>query len=182
MSEHRGANSARLLVVCTGNAARSVMAGVMLKHLAHEVGKDVHVVTAGTHALEGRPMSNRTRSALESIGGLEDLELSSHRSHQLSESDLSSADVVIAMEVDNVSYVRRRHEEAALKTGLMRTLATTLPEGEIPLDQKVKLLELGCAVLDPVDDVADPAGKDEDAYVECALELWGLSRQLMARL
>ncbi|MHB8320325.1 MAG: arsenate reductase/protein-tyrosine-phosphatase family protein [Acidimicrobiales bacterium] len=182
MIERVDRRGCELLVVCTGNAARSVMAGIMLEQLASETGTDLHVVTAGTHALEGRPMSQRTREALERLEGLRDLDLRAHRSRQLTESDLSGADVVIGMEVDHVLYVRTRHESAAWKTGLFQTLAREIPPGPTPLDQKIKLLDLDHVDLDPRDDVADPAGRDADAYDECAVKLWELSEQLIWRL
>ena len=54
-----------LLVLCTGNAARSVMAGFMLDALSDgRPGAPLHVVTAGTHSIDGQPMGLRTRTAL----------------------------------------------------------------------------------------------------------------------
>ena len=54
-----------LLVLCTGNAARSVMAGFMLEHLRDgRAGDPLHIVTAGTHTIDGQPMGMRTRAAL----------------------------------------------------------------------------------------------------------------------
>ncbi len=48
-----------LLVLCTGNAARSVMAGFMLEHLRDgRPGDPLHIVTAGTHTIDGQPMGN----------------------------------------------------------------------------------------------------------------------------
>ena len=54
-----------LLVLCTGNAARSVMAGFMLELLRDgRAGDPLHIVTAGTHTIDGQPMGMRTRAAL----------------------------------------------------------------------------------------------------------------------
>ncbi|HEY9558457.1 MAG TPA: low molecular weight phosphatase family protein, partial [Acidimicrobiales bacterium] len=69
-----------ILFICTGNAARSVMAGAALAaHLP-----DWEVTTAGTLVVEGQPMSWRTRAALESVG----LQAPSHRSRQATDADL----------------------------------------------------------------------------------------------
>ena len=90
-----------VLTLCTGNAARSVMAGVMLE----AAGAPVRVITAGTHVVENQPTSRRTRDALARLG----LDASAHRSRQLADADLDAADLVIAMAAEHVRYVRRRH-------------------------------------------------------------------------
>ena len=52
-------------MLCTGNAARSVMAGFMFDALRDgRPGEPLHVVTAGTHTIDGQPMGMRTRTAL----------------------------------------------------------------------------------------------------------------------
>ena len=54
-----------LLVLCTGNAARSVMAGFMLEYLRDgRAGEPLRIVTVGTHTIDGQPMGLRTRTAL----------------------------------------------------------------------------------------------------------------------
>ncbi|MGH9028562.1 MAG: hypothetical protein ACRDV4_02970, partial [Acidimicrobiales bacterium] len=130
-----------VLVLCTGNAARSVMAGALLD----ACGVDARITTAGTHVVEHQPMSRRTRDALTSI----DVSLPDHRSRQIAESDLESADLVIAMAADHVHYVRRRHPHAAGRTATLRWLAENLPRGEEALSRRVAALDL--ADLDPDD-------------------------------
>ncbi|MHB1584437.1 MAG: arsenate reductase/protein-tyrosine-phosphatase family protein [Acidimicrobiales bacterium] len=172
----------RLLVVCTGNAARSVMAGSMLGHLAVERGRPLEVVTAGTHAVEGQVMSLRTRAALAAFPELAGAPVGSHRSRQLVAADLDRATLVVAMEADHVRFVRRHHPEAAGRTATLRRLVADLAPGRSPLAERVAALALADVAVDPSEDVADPAGHEEDVYVACARELFGLCAELVERL
>jgi len=170
-----------LVVLCTGNAARSVMAGVMLEVLAEAEGIGLRVLTAGTHAVDGQPAGLRTRTALATVAPLGDVTLSAHRSRQLSEAQLSSADLVVAMEADHVRYVRRVHPEAADRTATIRRLCADLPSGPAPLESRVASLELERVLLSDDEDVADPAGGDDDDYAACAAQLWSLCQELVTR-
>ena len=152
-----------LLVLCTGNAARSVMAGFMLEHLkAVRPGTDLEIVTAGTHTIDGQPMGLRTRTALSTIPGLAGSNFSGHRSRQV--------------------HIRRRHPEAADRTASIRRLCADLPPAPPPLGDRVAALKLADVPLSDDDDVTDPAGHDADVYAGCALELWGLCQQLFTLL
>ena len=171
-----------VLVICTGNAARSVMAGFMLERLADRDGIALEVVTAGTLAVEGQPMSMRTRAAIASIDELADVPVSHHRSRQLTDAHLRRADLVVAMEADHVRYVRRRHAEAAGRTATLRRLVRDLAPEARPLADRVADLRLAEVEVDPSEEVADPAGRPDEAYLECARELWSLCRELAPRL
>ena len=178
-----------LLVVCTGNASRSVMAGLMLGHLAARRGLGLSVTTAGTHAVDGLPLGPRTLAALRTVPGLDDVAgggLASagavHRSRQLADVDLRHADLVVVMEAGHLRYVRRRHPEAAPRAGALRWLVRHLAPGPGPLAARVAALDLDHAEPDPADDVVDPAGHEDAAYAACAAELWVLCEQLVALL
>lgn len=169
----------RVLLVCTGNVARSVMARSMLEWLAEAGGLPLRLATAGTHAVEGQPAGARTQAALRTV-----LEASvgRHRSHQLTADDLARADLVVAMEAAHVRYVRRHHPEAAARTGTLRQLCRALPPGPPDLATRVAGLDLAAASLSDADDVADPAGGSDATYTDCAGELWTLCQELAARL
>jgi len=178
----RGMGSIHLLTLCTGNAARSVMAAYSLQTLAQMQGLTLKVTSAGTHAIDGQPISRRTRAAILGIEELSTASLGHHRSRQLRESDLHGVDLVIAMEADHVRYVRRVHPEFAAKTATFTRLVEELPGGSSPLSARVGALGLGAVSLETEVDVLDPAGCDDETYHACAREVMGLCQELIVRL
>jgi protein-tyrosine-phosphatase len=160
---------ARVVFVCTGNAARSVMAGAVLSHMGW-----ARVVTAGTMVIEGMPMSWRTRDALKELG----VTVPAHRSRQLTDADAREADVIVCFETFHVAYVRRTHPEAAWKTATIRRLVRDLPgvKGDIAA------LGLADVELEDWENVEDPAGGELGVIVACAQEVAALVDELAALL
>jgi protein-tyrosine-phosphatase len=158
-----------VVALCTGNAARSVMAGALLAG-----DPDIVVETRGTHVVEGLPMSLRTRTALSALG----VDGHVHRSQQLTDADVEAADVVLAMAREHVQYVRRIHPEAAARTATLKRLARDLQPGPEPLRERIAALRLDRVALEHWEDVEDPAGGDDDVFHECA----GQIRDLLHRL
>ena len=163
-----------VVMLCTGNAARSVMATV----IGRARTAAVRFVGAGTHSIEGLPMSGRTRRALQSLG----LADAGHRSHQLTAADARDADLIVAFAPEHVDYVRRVHPEAADRTATIKRLVAELAPGPEPLAQRAASLSLADAEVPRDEEVADPGGFDDDVFMDCAREIDALMDQLIPLL
>ena len=163
-----------VVTLCTGNAARSVMAGAILRE--HVPG--LHVTTSGTHVIEGMPMSWRTRDAIASLG----LPVPDHRSRQATAQELETADLVIALAREHVAWMRRVHPVAARRTATLKRLASDLPADGSALFERLARMRLHEVALEPWEDVVDPAGGDLDVFLACAREIADLLHELIPRL
>ena len=167
-------NEDRILFLCTGNAARSVMAGAALAARL----PDVLVETAGTLTVDGQPMSWRTRTALESVG----LEPPHHRSRQASPADLDRATLVVGLAPEHVLWVRRNHAAAAPRTATLKRLVRDLEADGRTLADRVADLHFDAIELEDWEEVLDPGGGDVDVFVACAHEVDDLIERLAGKL
>ena len=153
------------------------MLGFMLAELSDANGVGWEIRTAGTHAVEGQAISQRTLEAMEKLDELGAHNYRAHRSHQLADDDVTWADVIVAVEADHVAYLKARYPSEAHKAVQLRAFCLHAPLDE-PFDVQVAVV----ASIGPDDtlDVADPAGGEQSDYDECARELWDMAQVFAA--
>ncbi len=171
-----------IVFLCTGNAARSVMAAAMLRQILGEESGFM-ISSGGTHVLPGQPMSVRTRRALDRHG----LKDPWHRSHQLDEGDVSRASLILAMEPLHRVWMQRTHPEGLAITSSMSRVVENLEPGTRPLsreafDERIAALGLGGHVIEDWEEVIDPASGEQDVFDACSDELFELVSGLGAAL
>ena len=162
----------RVLTVCTGNICRSPAAERLIRRVWVDGAAGVEVVSGGTHAMVGEPIQISMAHLLEQSGAYSGEFCAQLLTPQLVE----RADLVLGM--------TRRHRAAAVALGpaatgrtfTLREFARLVADGAAefePAEDRVeslrRVVELAAsrrrAVLDPaVDDIADPYGRDLEAY------------------
>lgn len=168
----------RITMVCTGNAARSVMAALLLRDRLGDDGP-FDVGSAGTLVVPGQPMSVRTRNALARHGLADPY----HRSRQVSTADVAESAALLVMEPSHVQWMRRRLPEALPIAGMLRKVVRDLPSASgSTLGQRIAALDLANHDVEPWEEVIDPGAGHQDAFDTCIDDLADLIDDLAAAL
>ena len=173
-ARRRTVEMANLLFVCTGNAARSVMAVTMMRDMT----STMEIRGAGTFSISGLPMSQRTREALAKMN----LSDPHHRSQQLESEDCHWADLILVFEAEHVQYIRRKHPEVSSITGTLPRIAKFLKASQADFGHRVSALQLDDVMIEPWEEVQDPAGGDQGIFDACAEEINGYISSLQENL
>ena len=92
-----------VLLVCTANICRSPMAQAVFDVLAEDKDLPFQAESAGTAALEGRPMAPNAIAALEEVG----IYPGPHRARRVSEAMVDGAWLVLTMTPQHAATLRR---------------------------------------------------------------------------
>ncbi len=168
-----------ILLVCTANMCRSPMAEGLLKADLASLCIRASVKSAG--ALEGgRPAAPDAVAAMAERG----VEISSHRSHQLTAEDLVETDLILCLAREHVREVVLLDPSAWPRTFTLKELVR---RGESvgqrapsqPLDEWLAKVHVGRERADLLgasltDDVSDPIGGPRAGFEAAANEMAGL--------
>ncbi len=173
--DHAGAPFT-VLIVCTANQCRSPMAEVLLRDAAAGLGLDWVVRSAGTRAVEGRPMHPKAHDVLVERGH----DPSDWTSHELTPQLVETADLVLTAEAAHRSQVVTLVPASLTRSFLLLQFAR-LATQVAPLPKATGVdtgRQLMTAVLDarahlqPVpagsEDIEDPIGRRRRAFRACA--------------
>jgi protein-tyrosine phosphatase len=170
----------RVLTLCKGNVHRSALAAAVLRRWAHwylpaELEPHVTVASAGFGAPVGAPMDDRVAALTRALGA----DGGSHRATQVTDSMLSSADLVLVATRRQVEEVLKRAPASLRKTFTVREAgriaerldSRTSPASVSDLSRVVERLANARGLPEPkADDIIDPQGLGDDAYLQMAHE------------
>jgi len=127
--------SMTVLLVCTGNTCRSVMAQGILQELLKEMGEEgsFQVLSAGVAASLGGEASEEAVLVLEERG----IELGRHRSRPVTEDLLSSADLILTMTGSQRDIIQRLYPRAKGKTFSLKEYVNETGDIEDPIGMPV---------------------------------------------
>ncbi|MBN2043433.1 MAG: low molecular weight phosphotyrosine protein phosphatase [Anaerolineales bacterium] len=123
----------RILFVCQGNIIRSPLAEHMFKHLAEQAGlsDQFYVRSAGTSSYHvGESPDSRMRRVAAKNGFKY-----TGRARQFQTADFNNFDLIIAMDTQNLSILKRLAGSSEEHLAKLRTMRTFDPEGDF--DQSV---------------------------------------------
>lgn len=151
-----------ILIVCTGNSCRSVMAeGLLQKFLKSKNCEDIKIISAGIGTMPGMMASPNTIEVMKQEG----IDVSDHRAQLVTEDMIKDTDLVLGMEPIHVSTVLSIVPEAKDKTSLLLEYAYE-NENDKPTN---------IAVLDPI-------GKPKEVYESVFMTIKDAMERLVERI
>lgn len=127
--------SKTVLLVCTGNTCRSVMAQGILQDLLKEMGEEdsLQVISAGVAAALGGEASEEAMLVLEERG----TELGRHRSRPVTQNLLAQANLVLTMTKSQRDLIQRLYPGEGKKVFCLKEYVDELGDIEDPIGMPV---------------------------------------------
>jgi tRNA threonylcarbamoyl adenosine modification protein (Sua5/YciO/YrdC/YwlC family) len=142
-SEDRFVKAKSILVVCTGNSCRSVMAKGFLKK-SFSGRNDVIISSAGTAAIDGFSPTKETVEVMQK----QQIDISDERSKHINSSMIKRADLILVMQKKHKDYICELYPEAVEKVYLLKEFKDSSGRTEFniadPIGQSLEVYERVC--------------------------------------
>lgn len=135
-----------VLFICTGNTCRSPMAQAIFNDICKKENLDMKAESAGVATVDGLCANKNAIDTMASYG----IDISAHKTRFLPNIKLNNYDLFVTMNYDQATLV----ESLGIPRGMIKVL-------QKPSTDKYDF-EMG---------IADPYGKDLQAYKKCAEDL-----------
>jgi len=140
-----------ILLLCTGNSCRSVMAEGLFKKYLKDSGKgDIEVASAGIMAIDGFPPTDETISVMKDSG----VDVSGYKSKRLTSDLINKSDLVLVMEDIHKDFVIRMDPSAEGKVHLLKKYGANnkrkYPEGDgvpDPIGRPIDFYKLSLEII-----------------------------------
>lgn len=181
-----------VVTLCTGNVHRSALAASLLRqwvqwYLRPEFAESVSVASAGFAAPVGRRMDDRVLTIVSALGA----DGSTHRAAQVEDSLLSGADLVLVASRRHLEDALSRVPSAVRRTFTIREAGRIADGLEAPSPRSIRDLRRvverladsrAPSAIEGADDIADPQGHGDEAYLQMVREEVGPLARLGALL
>jgi protein-tyrosine-phosphatase len=157
-----------VLFVCTGNTCRSPMAEGLLRKMLRD--RDVKNLKVGSVGICGWEDMLASPFAIE-VARLRGVDLSRHRSQQLTKKMVQEADLILAMSQEHINYIRRIDPKAGDKTHLLKIFLKSHPASNEDQNQGVLFIK---------DPIGGTLGDYERSFLEIEKEIKRIFPKLLS--
>jgi protein-tyrosine phosphatase len=158
--------SMKVLFVCTGNICRSPIAERLLRHRSAQLGLDLSVSSAGTRALNGKPMHPESVRVLQERG----VDAADFFSRLLTPVMVSSSDLILGLTRDHRAAARQLAPVRWRRMYALREMKV----GESHWGTANGDVRASGGPLDPTDpglDIEDPIGRSAAVFDSVAEDI-----------